>query len=382
MLATTRPAEVWPGTGSKAAGPVPMDANLAICVRGLAKHYRNPWTLRVARGLEELDLDVERGKVLGLLGPNGAGKTTTLKLLTGLIKPTSGNAWLLGVPIADPRSRAALGFLPEQPYFYDYLSGIEYLELAGGLSGLSGIEAHDRAKTWLGRVGLGDRPRLRLRKYSKGMLQRLGLAAALVHDPEILILDEPMSGLDPNGRREVRELILEQHARGVTVLFSSHILSDVESVADRVAIIHRGRLVQALESHDLAGASRRVIVRCEGSPIVEIPAGWRGGVTRRQGGSDSEFDVSGSIEINSVLDWLLRSGARVRSVTPQGSGLEEIFASATADNEPRPEGGAPPGRGGPKHEGTEAQRPGRPGLEPTPELGQRAAGAVGERSAA
>ena len=345
---TTRPAEVWPGTGRKAADPNPMDANLAICVRGLAKHYRSPWTLRVARGLEGLDLDVERGQVLGLLGPNGAGKTTTLKLLTGLLKPSRGNAWLLGVPIAEPRSRRTLGFLPEQPYFYDYLTGVEYLELAGGLSGLPGFESHERARHWLGRVGLGDRPRLLLRKYSKGMLQRLGLAAALVHDPQILILDEPMSGLDPYGRRDVRELILEQHARGVTVLFSSHILPDVESVADRVAILHRGRLVRAVEPRDLsAGAARRVIIRCEGAPILEIPPAWRGRVARLPGGSDSEFEVSGTLEINSVLDWLVRSGVKIRAVTPQGTGLEEIFLSATEEEAPPGHDGSPHGGGGP-----------------------------------
>jgi ABC-2 type transport system ATP-binding protein len=378
MQATTRPAEAWPGTGRKAAGTIPMEANLAICVRGLAKQYRSPWTLRVTRGLEGLDLDVERGQVLGLLGPNGAGKTTTLKLLTGLLKPSHGNAWLLGRPITDPRSRRPLGFLPEQPYFYDYLTGIEYLELAGGLSGLSGIEAHQRARTWLGRVGLGDRPRLRLRKYSKGMLQRLGLAAALVHDPEVLILDEPMSGLDPYGRRDVRELILEQHARGVTVLFSSHILSDVESVADRVAILHHGRLVQTVESHELAAAAaRRVIVRCEGAPILEIPPAWRGRVTRRPGGADTEFDVAGALELNPVLDWLLRSGVKVRSVVPQGSGLEEIFLAATADDAPRPGGNAPRGEGGPPR--TRGEQVGaEPGAAPPQRAAEREPAAMGD----
>ncbi|TMQ58734.1 MAG: ABC transporter ATP-binding protein [Candidatus Eisenbacteria bacterium] len=346
MHATTRPAEVWPGAGSKAAGPVPMDESLAICIRGLARYYKSPWTLRVTRGLEELDLDVERGKVLGLLGPNGAGKTTTLKLLTGLLKPSRGNAWLLGVPIEEPRSRRSLGFLPEQPYFYDYLTGLEYLELAGGLSGLPDIEANERARHWLSRVGLGDCPRLRLRKYSKGMLQRLGLAAALVHDPEILILDEPMSGLDPFGRRDVRELILEQRLRGVTVLFSSHILPDVESVADRVAILHRGRLVRSVEPRDLrASASRRAVVRCHGAPVLEIPRAWHGRLTRRPGGSDSEFEVGGGLELNSVLEWLLRSGAHVQSVTPQGSGLEEIFLSAIGDESHPPGGDTPRGEG-------------------------------------
>jgi ABC-2 type transport system ATP-binding protein len=386
MQATTRPAEVWPATGSKAAGKIPMDANLAICVRGLAKHYRSPWTLRVARGLEELDLDVERGQVLGLLGPNGAGKTTTLKLLTGLLKPSRGNAWLLGVPITAPKSRRPLGFLPEQPYFYDYLTGIEYLELAGGLSGLSGIEAHESARHWLARVGLGDRPRLLLRKYSKGMLQRLGLAAALVHEPEILILDEPMSGLDPYGRRDVRELILEQHARGVTVLFSSHILPDVESVADRVAILHHGRLVQTVQPRDLAAAAaRRVMVRCEGAPILEIPPAWRGRVTRRPGGAGSEFEVDGALEINPVLDWLVRSGVKVQSVIPQGSGLEEIFLAATLDDAPRPGGDAPSGVGGPPRSSADAGRSGPGGSGPERAAGSRepaASGGERERRAA
>jgi len=338
MQASTRPAEVWPAPGLKPTDSGPIDPDLAICVRGLAKHYRNPWTLKISRGLEDLDLDLERGQVLGLLGVNGAGKTTTLKLLTGLLKPTRGRAWLMGVPIDEPRCRRPLGFLPEQPYFYDYLSGIEYLELAAGLSGLSAMEAHRAARTWLDRVGLGDRPRLTLRKYSKGMLQRLGLAAALVHGPEILILDEPMSGLDPYGRRDVRELILEQHERGVTVLFSSHILPDVEMVADRVAILHQGRLMRMAKVSELTSeASSRVIVRCEGSPLLEIPAAWRDRFARRPGAADSEFEVSGDLEINQVLEWLVRSGARVLSVSPQGATLEELFLSATEGGSPAPE---------------------------------------------
>src|SRR6185295_7656525 len=144
-------------------------------------------------------------EVFGYLGPNGAGKTTTLKILTGLLKPTHGRAWLMGVPIEQIESRRSLGFLPEQPYFYDYLTGPEYLEFVARLSGLQGRQGSQAAKQWFGRVGLGERPRMVLRKYSKGMLQRLGLAAALVHAPRLVILDEPMSGLDPFGRRDVRD---------------------------------------------------------------------------------------------------------------------------------------------------------------------------------
>src|SRR5439155_13083344 len=236
------------------------------------KWYRHPWTGRVFRGVESLDLEVRRGEVMGYLGPNGAGKTTTLKVLTGLHRASRGQAWILGEPVERCASRRRLGFLPEQPYFYDYLNGREYLELAGRLSGLGGRDAAARARAWLGRVGLGERPRLVLRKYSKGMLQRLGLAAALVHQPRLLILDEPMSGLDPFGRRDVRELILEQRARGTTILFSSHILPDVEMLCDRVFILLDGRLERVATVGELMdGSAPAVEVRVEGSRVLEIP---------------------------------------------------------------------------------------------------------------
>jgi ABC-2 type transport system ATP-binding protein len=302
---------------------------LPILARGLAKHYRNPWTLKVVRGLEDLDLEVRRGEILGYLGPNGAGKTTTLKLLTGLLKPTRGRAWLFGEPIQRPASRRRLGFLPEQPYFYDSLNGLEYLELVGRLSGLHGEEASGRAKEWLGRVGLGEHPRTRLRKYSKGMLQRLGLAAALLHDPELLILDEPMSGLDPFGRRDVRELILEQRRRGVTVLFSSHILPDVEMLCDRVAIVIRGRLTRtATVAELLHGGRGRVEIRCTGAPVVEIPAAFREALTRLEHPEGTAFVLEDDGLLNDVVQWLLRTGAKLRAVTPHRATLEELFMAA------------------------------------------------------
>jgi len=314
------------------------DPSLAVCASGLSKHYRSSWSPRVSRALEGLDLTLPRGEVLGYLGPNGAGKTTTLKLLSGLLKPTSGRAWLFGVPIENPASRRRLGFLPEQPYFYDYLSGLEYLEMAGRLSGLGGREAHDGARGWLGRVGLGDRPTLRLRKYSKGMLQRLGLAAALVHEPELLILDEPMSGLDPLGRRDVRDLILEQRERGVSVLFSSHILPDVEMLCDRVAIVIGGRLKRLATVGELVSDSRpRVEMWCSGVTLLEIPTAWSAAVRREERGSETLFTLEHDHLLNDVLHWLLRSGVRVRSVTPQRAPLEELFMNAAdeADSERR-----------------------------------------------
>jgi ABC-2 type transport system ATP-binding protein len=302
------------------------DSSLAVETRALTKQYRNPWTMRVTRGVEDLDLRVRRGEVLGYLGPNGAGKTTTLKVLVGLHKATRGRAWILGEPVESPRSRRRLGFLPEQPYFYEYLSGLEYVTMVGRLSGLGGQEAHQRAGHWLGRVGLGERPRLRLRKYSKGMLQRLGLAAALVHDPELLILDEPMSGLDPFGRRDVRELILEQRARGTTVLFSSHILPDVEVLCDRIAIILQGRLTRMATVGELVQGSRqKVEIRCGSGAELRVPADFEGRLVLGHRAHETLFVLDDERLLHGVLDWLMKSGADIRAVTPQRNTLEEIF---------------------------------------------------------
>ena len=329
-----------PESGHEAEEPraaVP-DRNLAVQAVGLTKHYLNPWTLRRARGLESLSLSIHRGEVLGLLGPNGAGKTTTMKILTGLLRPSAGRAWILGEPVDRTASRRRLGFLPEQPYFYDYLTGLEYLELAGQLSGLGGHEASRRARRWLGRVGLGDRPRLGLRKYSKGMLQRLGLGAALLHEPEVLILDEPMSGLDPFGRRDVRELIREQHERGTTVLFSSHILPDVEMLCDRVAIMLEGRLASLAPVGELVHDTRhRVEIRCTGVSMVVLPGEWRELVRRWDTAQETVFELASEELLSPVLEWLLRTGVRVRAVTPQRASLEELFIAAAG-------AGAGPGR--------------------------------------
>jgi ABC-2 type transport system ATP-binding protein len=316
-------------TDRPAAGQTVPDPGLAVCVRGLSKHYVHPWTLKVTRGLDALDLEVRRGEVMGLLGPNGAGKTTTLKLLTGLLKPTHGQAWLMGEPVENTAARRSLGFLPEQPYFYDYLNGLEYLELAAQLSGLQASTARARARHWLDRVGLGERPRLVLRKYSKGMLQRLGLAAALVHDPELLILDEPMSGLDPFGRRDVRDLITEQRERGVTVLFSSHILPDVEMLCDRVAIMIGGRLTRVATVGELVeDGAQAVEIRCAPGALLEIPQHWAGLVSRTQRADESIFRLEDESRLADVLGWLLQAGVQVRAVTPQRPTLETLFMAA------------------------------------------------------
>jgi ABC-2 type transport system ATP-binding protein len=310
-------------------GALPGEDVPAIEVRGLTKTYRHPWTLRETHGLRDASFEVRRGEVFGYLGPNGAGKTTTIKLLTGLLKPSSGEARLLGRDIQLVESRRPLGFLPEQPYFYDHLNGPEYLEMVARLSGVPAREARRSATRWLGRVGLGDRPRLGLRKYSKGMLQRLGLAAALVHDPALLILDEPMSGLDPFGRRDVRDLILEQRERGVTVMLSSHILPDVEALCDRVAIVLQGRIERVATVGELvAGAEPRIEVRLAGEPMIEWPVRFGASLHRARTGGDTVLTLHDAALQQELLAWLVSHRVEIRSVTPIRSSLEELFMAA------------------------------------------------------
>ena len=221
-----------------------MAGTLAIRTEELTKDYAvGFWRPRPRRALDRLTLQVERGEVFGFLGPNGAGKTTTLKLLMQLIYPTSGHAAILGRPVGDIAVRRRIGYLPESPYFYDHLTAEELLTYFAALFGLRGADSRARISSLLDQVGIGAERRLQLRKFSKGMLQRVGLAQALVNGPEVVFLDEPMSGLDPLGRRQVRSLVLELRDRGCTVFFSSHILADAEALCSRVAVLARGRLV-------------------------------------------------------------------------------------------------------------------------------------------
>src|ERR1700749_3683089 len=215
----------------------------AIEIKGLSKEYAvGFFKKRRLTGLKPLNLTVVTGETFGFLGPNGAGKTTTLKLLMGIIFPTSGSATILGKDYLDPDVKRRIGFLPEQPYFYDYLTAPELLDYYARLSGVAADIRKQRIEMLLGRVGLGDVGNKQLRKFSKGMLQRVGIAQAIIHDPEVVFLDEPMSGLDPVGRHEVRELIQSLKDEGKTIFFSTHILSDAEALCDRVAVVHKGEL--------------------------------------------------------------------------------------------------------------------------------------------
>src|SRR5260221_318369 len=224
----------------------------AIRTRELSKdYYAGFWRPRPYRALDSLSLEVPPGSVFGFLGPNGAGKTTTLKLLMQLVFPTSGAAEILGRPAGDVAVRRRIGYLPENPYFYDHLTAEELLEYYARLFGMPAAERRARIPATLDRLGIGAERRLALRKFSKGMLQRVGLAQAVINDPEVLFLDEPMSGLDPLGRRDVRALILELRDQGRTIFFSSHILSDAEALCSQVAIVVKGRLAAAGRLTDL-----------------------------------------------------------------------------------------------------------------------------------
>src|SRR3954469_6830536 len=215
----------------------------AIEILGLEKTYMvGFWKKRPKRALQPLHLTVEDGEIFGFLGPNGAGKTTTLKMLMGLVFPSGGSARILGREWTDPEVKAQIGFLPEQPYFYDYLTAYELLDYYGQLSGVPAKDRKRRIEEVLALVGLTDVKGVQLRKFSKGMLQRAGIAQAILHNPKLVFFDEPMSGLDPLGRREVRDLMEQLKHEGKTVFFSTHILADAEALCDRVAIIHLGEL--------------------------------------------------------------------------------------------------------------------------------------------
>jgi ABC-2 type transport system ATP-binding protein len=301
----------------------------AIEILGLEKTYAvGFWRRRPKCALRPLHLSVEEGEIFGFLGPNGAGKTTTLKLLMGLVFPSGGSARVLGMGLNDPRMKAQIGFLPEQPYFYDYLTAKELLEYYAQLSGVPAQGRRRKVIEVLSRVGLPDAAETQLRKFSKGMLQRVGIAQAILHDPKVLFLDEPMSGLDPIGRREVRDLMEELKRLGKTVFFSTHILSDAESLCDRVAIIHQGELRGMGAVADLTSS-------VEG--MVEII--WHGSLVPASVKSlTAEYHLIGDTvraavrEANqdAAIDGLRREGIRILSLTPVRTSLEEYFVRKMA----------------------------------------------------
>jgi ABC-2 type transport system ATP-binding protein len=296
----------------------------AIEILGLEKTYSvGFWRKRPKRALHPLTLTVEDGEIFGFLGPNGAGKTTTLKLLMGLVFPTAGSARILGRDWTDPSVKAQIGFLPEQPYFYDYLTAHELLEYYGQLSGVPAKERKARVEQVLQQVGLRDVQGVQLRKFSKGMLQRVGIGQAILHDPKLVFFDEPMSGLDPMGRREVRDLMEQLKHEGKTVFFSTHILSDAEALCDRVAIIHKGELRGIGAVEDLTSSVQgKVEVIWQGT---QIPAAIKAMGAECHVSGDRVRAIISETQQDAVIDALRRERYRLIAVTPVRTSLEAYF---------------------------------------------------------
>jgi ABC-2 type transport system ATP-binding protein len=311
------------GTGTAAADG--GDRNV-VEASGLAKTFRIGFFRRRVEAVRDVGFTVRPKEIFGLLGPNGAGKTTTLKIMMSLIRPSRGSIRVFGMQVPDRRIYRRLGFLPENPYFYEYLDSLEFLMFVGSLFSIPRDERRRRAGELLERVGLAEEANRPLRKFSKGMLQRLGVAQALINDPELLVLDEPMSGLDPIGRREVRSLIVELRDRGTTILFSSHILSDVEMICDRVAIINKGVVTsEGPLSSLLRPEVRRTVIEAEALDDEQARALGDDCLSTRRTGTLVSFEVEGDAQVDELVGRIRESGGRVVSVVPHRETLEDIF---------------------------------------------------------
>src|SRR5580765_2523407 len=311
-----------------------LSSMAAIEILGLEKTYMvGFWRKRPKRALQPLHLTVEEGEIFGFLGPNGAGKTTTLKILMGLVFPTAGTARILGKDWTDPEVKAQIGFLPEQPYFYDYLTAHELLDYYGQLSGVPARDRKNRVEEVLQRVGLTDIKGIQLRKFSKGMLQRAGIAQAILHNPKLVFLDEPMSGLDPLGRRDVRELIQQLQQEGKTVFFSTHILSDAEALCDRVAVIHQGELRGVGAVADLTSQVHgKVEIIFAGRTV---PAALSNLGAQAHVSGDVVSAVLSEENQDAALEILRRERFRLISLTPVRRSLEEYYVQKLQPREGR-----------------------------------------------
>ena len=300
----------------------------AIQIHNFSKTYPVPRQKQKRVAVSDLSLDVPAGGLFGFLGPNGAGKTTTIKMLLGFIPPTAGGAWLFGVPVADDAARRRVGYLPEQPYFPKFLSALEVVRAHAGLSGLSGVRSAERVKACLQQVGMWDNRHMTLAKCSKGMTQRVGLASALVGDPDLLILDEPSSGLDPVGRKELRALLTQLKNDGKTIFLSSHLLSEMESVCDRVGVLARGTLVATGSPAEITQARDQVAVQIAPEEQDEVLARavhhWGGRVEAAGEGGRANLLVPPA-QVYPLMGLLEQRRAKLIAVAPQRETLEEAF---------------------------------------------------------
>jgi ABC-2 type transport system ATP-binding protein len=310
--------------------------NNIVEIENLSKDYEKGfWVKKKIRALDDLSLQVESGQIFGFLGGNGAGKTTTIKILMSLIYPTTGSAKILGEDISNVKMRARIGYCPENPYFYDYLKASELMNYFGELFGLDAARRKQKTEELLTKVGLEEKDWNRqLRKFSKGMLQRVGLAQALLNDPEIVFLDEPMSGLDPIGRRQVRELIAELRDKGTTVFMSTHILSDIEALCDNVAILRQGKLAATGKLDDLlseAGETQSFEINVKGVS-AEVLQDELAGIASAEifaKANGANIQVSDETDIDKVLKITREHGGKLVSVQPVKQSLEELFVKNT-----------------------------------------------------
>jgi ABC-2 type transport system ATP-binding protein len=308
-----------------------------IEINNLSKDYETGfWRKKKVRALDDLSLRVEGGQIFGFLGGNGAGKTTTIKILMSLLFPTAGSAKILGRDISDVSMHREIGYCPENPYFYDYLTAFELMNYFGEIFGLSGAKQKDRSAELLTRVGLEEEAWNRqLRKFSKGMLQRVGLAQSLVNDPKIVFLDEPMSGLDPMGRREIRELIASLRASGTTVFMSTHILSDVEALCDQVAILRGGKLAATGDLHELlasGGAAQSYEINAAGISAASMNGSISSIAVRvSEKANGISVEVASEADIDAAIKAIRGHGGRLLSVNPIKQSLEEFFVKETKD---------------------------------------------------
>jgi len=310
--------------------------NYIVEIENLSKDYEvGFWKKKRVRALDNLNLQVEAGQIFGFLGGNGAGKTTTIKILMRLLFPTVGTARILGKDISDVKMHRKIGYCPENPYFYDYLKARELMNYFGELFGLDAAERNRKTKELLTKVGLDEKDwNKQLRKFSKGMLQRVGLAQALINEPEIVFLDEPMSGLDPIGRREIRELIAELREKGTTVFMSTHILSDIEALCDNVAILRGGKLAATGNLDELLSQSgeRQIYeINVKGVSAEELKDNLNAiaGATLFAKPNGANIQVTDEKDVDIILRIIRNAGGSLVSVQPVKQSLEELFVKET-----------------------------------------------------
>jgi len=305
-----------------------------LVIEGLTKYFKRGFWGRKVRALENLNLEVQDGEVFGFLGPNGAGKTTTIKLLLQLIFPTRGRAWIMGKPIADQSIRRKIGYMPENPYFYRFLTAVEFLHFFARLNGFSRGDRDRRTKEILKIVGLEDAADVRIGEFSKGMTQRIGLAQSMLTDPDLILMDEPLSGVDPIGRAEIRDAILALRDRGKTIFFCSHILSDVESICERVAILNHGKLLETGKISELIHKGERrfeAIVRNHTEEQKKSLAAMA--VSSREHGDSLFLTLPNEFSVDLLLNQIHGTKTKLVSLTERRQSLENYFMRLIGEEE-------------------------------------------------